>query len=282
MVKRSIIHEPHFWLKWSIFLISWALFVLILGIVIFSGNNELSTFYHDAASTGLDLRPPKNQTGTFNYRRWDPQENYRPICSVNFENFCSENNKLGIFKTALHKVVKIRDLKLKYYQYNSSKVTAATIPDIFLVPEGTTNDTKAFVKGIMRKLTTLANGWRVNDIDLGNVSEVCVNNFDYQVFNEGDLFFATQSNRAIVSYRNSDVVLRGHVKITIADGSTLESNYVKWDVQKQHFSVNGVYVLNRGGIITTGKGICVDAQLKSVNGQHAKFEWKEQKCIAKL
>jgi len=282
MVKRPIIHEQRFWLKWSALLISWSLFVLILGIVIFSGNDELSTLYCDAASTGPDLRPPKNQTGTFNYRRWDPQENYRPICSVHFENFSSENNKLGIFKTALHKVVKIRDLELMFYCYSPGKVTAAAIPDIFSVPEDITTDTRVLVKRIMRRLTTLADGWRVNDIDLGNVSEVCVNNFDYRVFNEGDLFFATQSNRAIVSYRNSDVVLRGHAKITIADGSTLESNYIKLDVTKQHFRVNGVYVLNRGGIITTGKGICVDAQLNIVGAQSTKAKRKEQKCIAKL
>lgn len=282
MVKRPIIYEPRLWPKWSVLLISWSLSVLILGIVIFSGNNELSTVYSDAASTGPDLRPPRNQTGAFNYRRWDPNENYRPISSVHFENFGSENNKLGFFKTALHKVVKIRDLELKFYRYNQGKVTAATTTDIFPIPEGITADTRVLVKRLMRRLTTLTDGWRVNNIDLGNVSELRINNFDYQVFHDGNLFFATQSKRAIVSHGHSGVVLQGHAKITIADGSTLESNYIKWDVKKQHFSVNGVYVLKRGGIITTGKGICVDAQLKSVNGQHAKSERKEQKCIAKL
>jgi len=272
MLKRPIIHEPRLWLKWSVLLISWSLSVLILGIVIVGGNNELSTAYSDAASTGPDLRPPKNQIGAFNYRRWDPNENYRPICSVHFENFSSENNKFGFFKTALHKVVKVRDLELKFYRYNPGEVTAATIPDIFPVPEGITTGTRALVKRIMPRLTTHADGWRVNNIDLGNVSEVRINNFDYQVLYEGDLFFATQSNRATVSNEHSDVVLRGHAKITIADGSTLESNYIKWNVTKQHFRVNGVYVLNRSGVMTTGKGICVDSQLNIVGVQSAKAE----------
>ncbi len=272
MVKRPIIHEPRLWLKWSVLLISWSLFVLILGIVIFGGNNEAGTLYRDAASIGPELRPPKNQTGAFNYRRWDPNENYRPVFSVHYENFCSENNNFGFFKTALHKVVKIQDFELKFYKYNPDKVTSETTPDIFFVSEDITSDTITLVKNIMRRLTIPESGWRINNIDLSNVTEVRINNFDYQVFNNSNLLFATQSNRAIVSYDHSDVVLRGHAKITIADGSTLESNYIKWDVTKQRFSVNGVYVLNRRGVMTTGKGICVDAQLNIVGVQSAKAE----------
>lgn len=278
--RRPIIGEPRLWLKWSALSIAWTVSALILIIV--AGNNDLGTLYPDVAqSPWPDLRPPKNQIGAFNYLRSDPKENYRPICSVRFENLCAENNKLGLFSTALHKVVKIRDLELKVYRYSSDKVTASTTPDIFPVPDDITTDTRALVKRITRSLTTSADGWRV-DIDLGNVSEVRVDNLDYRVFHDDDLFFAAQSKRAIVSYGQSDVVLHGHAKITIADSSTLESNYIKWDVKKQHFSVDGVYVLNRGGVITTGKGLCVDAQLKSVKGQYAKFERKEQKCIAKL
>ena len=272
MLKRPIIHEPRLWLKWSVLLILWSLFVLILGIVIFGGNNELSILYRDVTGTGPDLKLPKNQTGAFNYRRWDPQENYRPICSVHFENFCSENNKLGIFKTALHKVVKIQDFELKFYKYNPDKVTSETTPDIFFVSEDINSDTITLVKNIMRRSTIPESGWRINNIDLSNVTEVRINNFDYQVFHNSNLLFATQSSRAIVSYDHSDVVLRGHAKITIADGSTLESNYVRWNVQKQRFSVNGVYVLNRRGVMTTGKGICVDAQLNIIGAQTAKVE----------
>jgi len=282
MVKRPIIHKPRFWLKWSVFLISWTFSVLTLGIVIFSGDSELSTSSHYASSADLDFRPPKNQIEAFFYRRWDPNENNRPIYSVNFENLGSENNKLGIFKTALHKVVKIQDLELKFYQYDSDNLTEVNTSDIFVIPEEITNYTRALVKKIMARVTTVTNGWRVNNIDIGNVSEVRVNNFDYQIFHEGDLFFAVQSKRAIVSGGNSYVVLRGHAKITIADGSTLESNHIEWDVKQQHFKAKGVYVLNRGGIITTGKGICLDAELRSISGQFAKSKQKEQKCIAKL
>jgi len=285
MVRRPTLYEPRLWLKWSVLLISWTLSALIL-IIILGNNNELSLPYPDIA-IGPEFRPDlsypqKNQIGAFNYRRWDLKDNYRPICSVRFEDLCPENNNLGLFKTALHKVVKIQDLELRFYRYSSHKITAATTPDILPVTDDMTTDTTALIKEIMRRLTTPADGWRIN-IDLGNVSEARINNFDYRVFLDDDLFFAIQSKRAVVSYEYSDdIVLHGHVKITIADGSTLESNYIKWDVKKQHFSVNGVYVLNRGGVITTGKGICVDAQLKSVEGKYAKSERKEQICVTKL
>lgn len=280
MIKGSMIREPRLWLKWSVLLISWILCVLILIIV--AGNNELTTRYRDLASPMPDFQLPKNQIGALNYRRRDAKQNYRPVCSVRFENLRAENNKLGLFKTALHKVVKIQDLKLKFHRYSSDKVTAGTTPDIFPAPEGTTTDTRALAKSLIGRLTTPTKGFRINNIDFGNVSEVRVDNLDYRVFDDGDLFFAAETRRAIVSYERSDVALRGHAKITVADGSTLESNRITWNTRRQHFSVDGVFVLNRGGVITTGKGICVDSQLKDVKGQYARHEQKEQKCIAKL
>ena len=303
MSARPIIFKSSQWVKWTILLSLWILSFLIL--IIFARNNELNTLYNNAVSHGPELRPPKNQTGTVSYVRWDPKENYRPIYSVHFKNLRVQNNKLGIFRTALHKVAKIRGLELSFYRYIPREVTATTKlnhdkfkgttaagsnksstltgSDISSVSEGTTSDIRALIKEVMRKLINPMDGCRVNNIDLGNVSEVHINNFDYKVLYDDELFFAIQSKRAIASYKHSGVVLRGHVIIKTADGSTLESNYVKWDTKKQHFSINGIYVLNRDGVKTTGKDICVDAQLKSVKAQHAKFRRKEeQECFAKL
>jgi len=277
-----MIREPRLWLKWSVLLISWILCVLTLVIV--ARNNELTTVYRDPASPIPDFQLPKNQIGALTYRRRDAKQNYRPVRSVRFENLCSENNTLGPFKTALHRVVKIRDLKLEFYRYNSDRATktTTTTTEIFPAPEGTATDTTALAKSLIGRLTTPTKGFRINNIDFGNVSEVRIDNLNYRVFDDGDLFFAAESRRATVSYKTSDVVLHGHAKITVADGSTLESNRIKWNTRSQHFSVDGVFVLNRGGVITTGKGICVDSQLKDVKGQHARQEQKEQKCIAKL
>lgn len=281
MVTRPIIFKPGPWLKRSLFLLLWTLSFLIL--IIFAETNELNILYTDLENHGPDFKPLRNQLGTVSYIRWDPKENHRPVYFMCFKNLRAENNKLGIFKTALHKVVKIRDLTLEFYQYSSGKATATTTPDIYPVSEGTVADAKAFIRQIMHKLINPVDGWRVNNIDFGNVSEVRINNFDYKVLYDDELFFAIESKRATASYKHSGVVLRGHVTIKTADGSTLESNYVKWDIQKQRFSINGIYALNRNGVKTTGRDICVDAKLKSVKAQHAKFNQKEeQECLAKL
>ena len=279
MVRRPIILTGP-WIKRTVFLASWVSSVLILIIVV--SNNALNPFYDAAVSTTAELIPPRNQTGAVSYRCWDPKENYRPIYSVCFKNLFAENNNLGVFKTALHKIVKIQGLELEFHRYSSDDGTANEKLRISPMPEGLTTSSRALIETIDRLLHR-ADGWRINNLDVGGVSEVSINNFDYKLFYDGELFFSVESKRAMVSYKHSGLVLRGHAKISITDGSTLESNYIEWDVKNQHFTVDGGYVLNRGGRVTIGKDICVDAQLNNVEAQSAKVERKEnQKCLAKL
>ena len=277
MSARPIIFKSDQWLKWVLLSALWILSFLIL--IIISANNELNTLYDDALSHASELRAPKNQIGALSYIRWDPKENYRPVYSVCFKNLLAENNNLGIFKTALHKVVKIRNLQLKFFQYSSQ--SQIVLSSSFPVSKDALADVKE-LKKMVAWMKNRSNGWAAN-IDLGNVSEVRVNNFDYKVFYDDDLFFAVQSKRAMASYKHSGIVLRGHVIIKTADGSTLESNRVKWDIENQLFTVKGIYVINHNGVKSMGRDICVDAQLNSIKAQHAKFKQKEnQECFAKL
>lgn len=289
-------------LKYGIFLIAWVLSICLL--LVLSANNELNTFYYRAASHDFDFKLPKNHLGAIRYTRRDPKENCRPVYSVSFKNLLAENNKLGLFKTALHKVVKIRDLELRFYKYTSPTVTTATklsqdkssrstIPPSNKASTAATADivpttditaqVGKLIRKVMRKFITPNYRWWVNNLDLGNVSEVRINNFDCKAFCDGDSFFSVQCKRAIASYKHPELVLRGHVIIKTADGSTLESNHVRWDTKKQHFTVKGVYVLNRKGVETMGRDICVDAQLNNIKTENAKAERKEgQGCFAKL
>ena len=281
MVRHEAIYGRGLWIKWGVLLAAWVL--CALAFVTVAGNNELSGRDGDLASRRLDLRPRQNELRGFRYRAWDPEEDYSPLFSVRFRSLRAENSNLGFFKTALHKVIKIEDLGLAFYQYSQGNVTSATPPGVLDVPEAIPADIAALVKSTVRRLATPVDGWRLNSsFDVGNVSEIRANNFDCRVFCDEDLQFAAQSKRAIVSYEDSDVILHGHAKITVADGSTLESNKIKWDVKRQYFSAKGVYVLRRRGTITTGKGIRVGAQLESIKGQYAQSERKEQTCIAGL
>lgn len=298
---RATIFESKPRLKRTLFLISWVLSFVIL--IIIARNNEFNRLYNNAFEHSFDFRLPKNQIGALSYTRFDPTGNRRPIYFVRFKNLSAENNKLGIFNTGLHKVVKIQDLELRFYRYNSSKVTStsrlnndkspkitagglskpctATITDIFSIPKDTTSNARTLFE-IIDRLVHPKDGWHVN-IDLSKVSEVHVNHFAYKEFYDGNLFFGVQSKRAIAFAEQSGLLLRGHVTITTAGGSTLESNRVKWDITKQHFKVKGIYALNRDGKRTTGNGICVDTQLNVVTKQHAKVERKErERCLVKL
>jgi hypothetical protein len=296
-----MIFKSRTWFKVAILLALWILSILIL--ITFTADNELNKLYHNIVSHGSGLKPLKNQTGGISYTRLDSKENYRPIYSISLKNLRVENSKLGIFKTGLHKVAKIRGLGLSLHRYSSAKVNAATrinnnqsrkkdavdskkpfktnINGISSVPEETITEVKN-LKKIVDKLISPKDGWRTN-IDLSNVSEVLVNGFDYKVLYDGHFFFSVESKRLIASSKRSDLELHGHVTIKTAEGNTLESNHIKWDIENQCFTVNGIYVLTRDGVKTMGRGICVDDQLNDVTTQHAKFKRKErQKCLVKL
>jgi len=277
MRATSVIFKSSQWLKWIVLSTLWIFSFLIL--IIISANNELNTLYDDALSHASELRAPKNQIGALSYIRWDPEQNYRPVYSVCFKNLLAENSNLGIFKTALHKVVKIQDLQLKFFQYSSH--SPLILSDTFPVLKDILPDAKGLRK-LVEWMKSRSKGWAVNFV-LGNVSEVRVKNFDYKIFYDDDLFFAVQSKRATASYRHSGIVLRGHVIITTADGSTLETNYVKWDIENQLFTAKGIYVINRNGVKTAGRNICVNTELNDIKPQHTKFKQKEDKeCFAKI
>ena len=280
MVEQETIRERPLWIKWGLLLVVWILCALVL--IVIAGNNQLSTRYNQATSLRFDRRMHQNELKSFHYRSWNPKRDYCPIFSICFQSLCAENNNLGFFKTALHKVVRIHDLKLRLYQYYQENDAAAATHRIHNVLETAPGDIAAHFKNTVRRLTTPMGGWRLSNFDIGNVSEILASGFNCTIFHNGVLHFAAQSRRAIVSYKDSDLILRGIAKVTIADGSTLESNEIKWDVKRQCFSARGVYVLKRRGIITTGKGIYVNDQLESINGRFAQSERKEQKCIAGL
>ena len=285
MDRKRIIIRSELWIKWTPLLVWWVLSLPILVFV--SADNGLNMLCNEQPGHEPRLRSLYNEIRGLRYTRRDAKENYRPIYSVYFENLRVENNDLGIFKTALHKVAKIQDLKLEFYRHTSPTTALTSASGVYpFGPDaiaGAGTSFSAQVKELLQGLTTPRGVWRIDNIHLTNISEVYVHNFDYKVFCDGDLHFGIQSRRAIISYKWSDIILRGHVTIRTADGSTLEANNVKWNAKKQLFSVHGVYVLSRGGTVTTGKGICVDAQFNAVETQNAKIEGKENKeCFAKL
>jgi hypothetical protein len=264
-----IVFKSNLWLKWTLLLVLWILSFLILIIV--SITNELNTLYSGSAGPVPEFKPPKNQIGRLSYTHSDPKENYRPVYSVSFGGLLVENNSFGLFETAAHKVVKIRDLKLAFHRYtphNTAASAKAVAPDVLSSPEGVFTYTGDLLDDISN-LISPANSWRIN-IDVSNTTEVCVAGLDYKVFCDGTLLISVRSRRAMISSKRPDVVtLRGRVIVEAADGSILESNRVVWDIRKNHFKVEGTYFLSRNGGKIHGKDICVDDKLNIVQTQVA-------------
>ncbi len=258
------------WGKRAVLLVCWALFVLAL--TIFATHNDLNKLYRNTQSWEPELRLPTNQMGAFRYRCYNSKETGSPLHSASFENLLVENNNFGFFKTALHKMVKIQHLELAFYRYPTAEPPTKTFGgDTLTVPENAFTPLENLVNDI-DNLIKPTDGWRL-DIDLSNVSEVLIANFDYKEFYDGTLLLGVQSKRATVSNKHPDVViLRGHVIVKAEDGSVLESNCVKWDIRKHHFIADGTYFLTHNGNKIHGKSICVDDRLNNVQTQITAIE----------
>jgi hypothetical protein len=262
------------WLKPSVFAALWGLCFLILIIV--TRNNGLRPPYKDLANYGVELTPLKNEIRGLSYTR---KENNRPVYSVQFGNLRTENNDFGIFKTALHKVIKVQDLELAFYRYTPTQVVSTSTCDnskpsgaiyassgsVYPATLKTTANVCTIIETVQR-LMRPPNGWRLA-VDFSNASEILVKDFEYKMFCDGHLSFSVRSRRLIVSSDQPEVILRGHVTIKAANGSTLESNYVTWDVTDQYFTAKGGYVLNRDGARTMGRNMRVDDKLNVVGEQ---------------
>lgn len=286
------------WLTWSILTAAWVLCILVLIIV--TRNTGLPTPCKDLANNELDFKPAKNELKDLSYTY---NENNRPVYSVRCSNLRTENNNFGIFKTGLHKIIKIQNLQLAFHPYATAQLAStptrnnsesrdalsrsaegidlANVCEKCPASDKRTVNVSTIVETLRRLLQT-KKGWHL-DIDFSNTSEILVNGFEYKIFSDENHSSSVQSKRLMMSSDQSAVTLRGHVTIKAADGSTLESNYVQWDIANQSFTAQGGYVLNRNGTQKIGKKICVDNQLNGINVQQAKFEQKEEtKCLAKL
>lgn len=274
--------------------IVWWFCGLALAVISCLNDNNIPAESFQCANNFLDDTPIKSQMGAMSYFSRDPANNGRPLYSVKFDELNTAKGQLGIFKTGVYKIAKVNGLQLKRFQYSTEKKT---------VPANVSNeysDSELFDE-LLEKAGELSNGrysdssgefsdnlrdgWKLTipGFELSDIGEIRISNFDYQVFYDEKLSFGVQGKVLIASYKQQDVILRGHVIITASDGSRLECNYAKWNVKKELFEIDGVYILNRGGEIISGKYICVDTQLNPVEVKHAKSKQKEiKKCFAKL
>jgi hypothetical protein len=251
--------------------VSW---LCAIGIVVFcSTNYKFNQAGNNIAENTAMPAAHQNGLGGFATWRCDPKANHRPIYSVAFKNFCAENASLGVFKTASHKVVKIEDLQAKFFRYpsdgrfDSAQASPLTAFSTLSDPEDNGHGEMTLAE-MLDKFKDTKRPWSLS-IDLSNVSEVRLKNLDYQIFDNGTLSLGVQCKRALATYNSPEIILRGYARITAADGSTLESNHIRWDTKKCCFKADGTYFLTRNGKKIRGEDICVDDKLNIVQAQIA-------------
>ena len=242
----------------------WVLSVAALAVICVRHSGVglyLSRYQPQAPTASL----PENQLYGLTYYRYDPNTN--KLCfAASAGTLQAKNATLGIFKTAAARTVKVKDLQLLFYE--QSGIAAPATLKALVLPERAAADENR-LQEIIRQLADARDRWGV-DIDLSNTIEVTIDNFDCRMFDDDALRLAVQCRRAVVGSAWPLVTLRGHVIITGADGSTLESNYVKWDTKKQSFTADGMYILRRGDSRIAGKGIHVDGNLNVVDLRNAR------------
>jgi len=232
-----------------------------------------------------------NHIGSFAYVAWDPEKGYRPLHSIRFDEFSTESGQLGFFKTGIYQTARITGLRLRLYSYLPDGEIQSGDNSHPGVQNTNHKDILAMIHALIRKNTVSLQDdpaecststdmkIYVSNVDLRNVGEVKVRDFDYEFFSNNDKIVSVKSVLAHFSYAMEDIILRGHVTISSVDGDTLEGNHVCWNSQTERFRVKGNYVLMRRGNKFFGKDIVVDMHLNEIYAQQANLGKKEgDKC----
>jgi hypothetical protein len=245
----------------------WRYVLLVAWLVIWTAEAILYINHSQLTQNQAQIdftSPPENQIDGLTCYRYDPCTN--KLCfEARLGSLSTENATIGIFKTASAREIKVKDLRLFFCQ--SSASSAPAVLEYGSSPESSA-DSKNILVSILSRLAYAKDRWSVN-IDLSNPVDVIIDNFDCRIFDNDTLRLSVKSRRAALDSGRPQVILRGHVIIT-AEGATLESNCVRWDIQKQQFSAEGTYFLRRGESQIAGKGICVDTHLNIANAKNAR------------
>lgn len=225
---------------------------------------------------------PANGTGAFSARRLDAGAGYQPAFFLGWKNMRADNGRLGIFKTPLHKTIRIDGLQVRFYQHvqgAAEGVVSASLPAASDMPgpqDSDVNREKSVVQATFIEVfdalryefqqKTKTRGMTMGGplpVDISNVTKVVINGLDCRLVCRDQRELSIECRNAVASASESEIVLRGGVIIR-AEGRVLMSNHVLWDMEKSLFSVPGTYVLDHNGVPVRGSGIRCDLHLQPV------------------
>jgi hypothetical protein len=232
-----------------------------------------------SAAVSFDFTTCTDRLDRFGYIAFDTERGGLPAHSIYFDTLRTESGSLGWFKTGVHQTARITGLRLRLYSYNAQTNPGADAPSERPLDGEPLLDTlkrlaEACASGLQGPVGGSAPALQLDiaNVNLRNVSEIRIRDFDYTAFDNDQRVIEVKSRLAQASCMTDDVILRGHVVITAASGDTLESNHVCWNRPRGCFEVIGGYVLWRAGTMVSGKNLLVDTQLNNIYSQRASLE----------
>ncbi|NLH18269.1 MAG: hypothetical protein GX455_16975 [Phycisphaerae bacterium] len=247
------------------------LFILMIWVgelsILYIAGSRLHSLPKHSVVSETESPPPSSSFGPIRCVQRDPENGHRPLYAISLADITADSGSVFVFKTGLFKTIQVHSLRLRRYVYESDDSSTPTTmrSSPYADPAGILQDLKVvedLVSGQQEKIR-LGQGieLRVERPDFSDASQVIVDDFDYRVLVEGHSSLAIVSKRAVASYEESGILLRGGVTITANDGATLRANRVRWDPKRGSFTVEGNFLLSRGDSQTAGRAICLDEQL---------------------
>ncbi len=289
VVAKHVGERFPLWRRMAVVLFSWLLFLVL--IICYPAEHWQAGIMEQPGGGLLSPDVAANHIGSSAYVGLDPEKDYRPLHSIRFDEFSTESGQFGFFKTGVYRTARITGLRLRLYSYLADGEIRSGENGHLDVQNTNNKDILAMIRALIRKntvslqddLTECSTSTDVriyvSNVDLSNIGEVKVRDFDYEFFANGDKVVSIKSVLAHFSYAMEDIILRGHVTISGVDGDTLEGNHVCWNSQTERFRVKGNYVLKRRGNKFFGKDIVVDMNLNEIYAQQANLSYKEDdKC----
>lgn len=242
-----------------------------------------------------DLTVQQNGIGTFSMGRLKSDSDRRPAFHISGSNLHAANARHGIFNTPMSKTITIDDLQVKIHSIagqqklrkqkdtvadawptslswgpglqSSSGTSRKTLPRV--------NSLGGFYRYLEHQVLGEVNssGIRVSlPVDTSNATSVIIRNLSYDLYHDEKLELGVKCRKAVFSGTTSEIVLRGCVVIRGQNGAELVSNGVRWDLEQNHFTVPGSYLLHRNGVLRRGRGVCCDDRLRIVREHHVSSE----------
>ena len=230
-----------------------------------------------------DIASPVNCITDVRLFHKDP-DNENASFSFSFDSLRTQNGSLGMFKTAMQRMVSIEGLRIGIYDRSFPDSDEKLLTDSPLSMSRTADYiSQRLAEYLVNPLDSQDDYTLTLGVDFRNIVKLFIVDLQFDHFRSGTPDLSVQSKTARTHPEQSGLLLRGHVVIDTHDGKKLQCNKVVWDMTDETFTAKGRYALDHDGMRRTGENIRLDRNLNEITvSQNTSMNNKEmQKCYAR-